>query len=97
MSLNRRTLLGAAALSSALPSLGIPALAQGNVGGNWPTRLVVSYPPGGTVDLTRRILAERLQPLLGQSVVVDMRANLGCPRATVEEAFRRIKQAVAAR
>ncbi|MBI0539484.1 tripartite tricarboxylate transporter substrate binding protein [Roseomonas sp. KE2513] len=80
MSMNRRALLGAAALSSALPSLAVPALAQGNAAGNWPSRplrLVVPYPPGGAVDLTGRILAERLQPLLGQSVVVDNRGGAG--------------------
>ncbi|WP_338662447.1 tripartite tricarboxylate transporter substrate binding protein [Pararoseomonas sp. SCSIO 73927] len=77
MSLNRRALLGTAALS---PALGFPALAQGNAAGNWPSRplrIVVPYPPGGAVDLTARILAGRLQSLLGQSVVVDNRSGAG--------------------
>ncbi|WP_454727332.1 MULTISPECIES: Bug family tripartite tricarboxylate transporter substrate binding protein [Cupriavidus] len=46
-----------------------------------PIRLVVGFPPGGPVDTHARILAEKLQPILGQSVVLDYKAgaagNLG--------------------
>lgn len=68
----RRLLLGAAA---ALP-LAAPALAQGA----WPQRairIVVPFPPGGAVDITGRLLAERLQPLLGQPITVDNRGGAG--------------------
>ncbi|MBB5692952.1 Bug family tripartite tricarboxylate transporter substrate binding protein [Muricoccus pecuniae] len=74
MTLRRRALLGAAASS---PLLGSPAaLAQAP----WPTRplrIVVPFAPGGAVDLTGRLLAEKLQPVLGQNVVVENRGGAG--------------------
>lgn len=36
-----------------------------------PIRLVVGGPPGGAVDVSARVLAERLTPLLGQPVIVE--------------------------
>jgi tripartite-type tricarboxylate transporter receptor subunit TctC len=41
---------------------------------NFPSRpitLIVPYPPGGSTDVTARIMAERMGPLLGQPVVVE--------------------------
>ena len=58
-----------AAVAAALAVVAASAGAQ-----TWPEkplRLVVGGPPGGTVDVSARLLAERLQPLLGQPVVVD--------------------------
>jgi tripartite-type tricarboxylate transporter receptor subunit TctC len=40
-----------------------------------PIRLVVGWPPGGSVDNLARILQPRLQALLGQPVVVENRAG----------------------
>lgn len=68
--IRRRTLLAAAA--SGLCTL--PAFSQ-NVKA---LRLVVPYPPGGAVDATARLLAEKLPAALeGRSVMVDNRPGAG--------------------
>ncbi len=40
-----------------------------------PIRLIISFPPGGSVDLTARALAQKLGESLGQQVLVDNRAG----------------------
>ncbi len=42
-----------------------------------PVRLVVPIAAGGALDITARLLGERLTPLIGQSVVVENRAGAG--------------------
>ena len=42
-----------------------------------PIRFIVPYPPGGTVDILGRVLADRLTTVFGQSVVVENRAGGG--------------------
>lgn len=48
-----------------------PALAD-----TWPAKpikLIVPYPPGGSTDVTARVIAESLRPFLGQPVLIDNR------------------------
>src|SRR5262245_5855135 len=33
--------------------------------------MIVPFPPGGSTDVTARIMAERMRPLLGQPVIVE--------------------------
>lgn len=68
----RGALLSVAGLA-ALPG-GRAARAQPVAGGR-PVRIVVPYPAGGAVDLVGRLLAERMEPALGQQVVVDNRTG----------------------
>ena len=50
----------------------LPALARAQSGGS-PLQLIVPVPPGGSVDLTGRLLAEHLPRTLKQAVVVENR------------------------
>ncbi len=63
----------------ALPLLAAPraAGAQGAWNPSRPVRLVVPIAAGGALDITARLLGERLQALYGQSVVVENRAGAG--------------------
>jgi len=42
-----------------------------------PIRLIVPFPPGGAVDLTGRLLQQRLAAALGQPVIIDNRVGNG--------------------
>jgi tripartite-type tricarboxylate transporter receptor subunit TctC len=69
--IGRRTLLSASAALAAGPVLAQP------VAGGRTVRLIVPFPPGGAVDILGRLIADRLGPVLGQSVVVENRGGAG--------------------
>src|SRR5579859_4638532 len=47
------------------------ALAQAETFPNRTIRIIVPYPPGGSIDLTGRVVGKNLQDRVGQSVVVE--------------------------
>jgi tripartite-type tricarboxylate transporter receptor subunit TctC len=74
--LNRRRFVGLAAAAVAAPSLVIsrPSAADWPVR---PVRVVVPFTPGGSTDITARLVSNRLQEVWGQSVVVENRPGAG--------------------
>jgi tripartite-type tricarboxylate transporter receptor subunit TctC len=64
--------------SSLIAASGLPALAQDAAGyPGKPIRMIVNFPPGGTVDVLTRTVAQKLTEKWGQPVVVDNRAGAG--------------------
>lgn len=64
-------------LTTSIVALSTCALAQPN---QWPTRpltMVVPFAAGGSTDITARMLAEKLGPILGQNVVVENKPGAG--------------------
>jgi tripartite-type tricarboxylate transporter receptor subunit TctC len=74
--LNRRRFVGLTAAAMAAPSI-LPSRASG---ADWPVksvRVVVPFTPGGSTDITARLVSNRLQEVWGQSVVVENKPGAG--------------------
>jgi len=78
--LSRRRLLCLAAAASALPIL--PRIAAAQAYPTRPLRLVIGYPPGGSADITARLIGHWLSELPGQPVVIESRPGAGTNIAT---------------
>jgi tripartite-type tricarboxylate transporter receptor subunit TctC len=68
--MRRRNLLASLPVLLASPAV----LAQGGFP-NRPIRFLVGFPPGGTTDIAARLMAPKMQAVLGQPVVVENRAG----------------------
>ena len=80
MKLARRRFLYLATAAAALPSVSRIATAQ-----TYPTRpvrLIIGYPPGGSADITARLLGQWLSERLGQPFVIESRPGASTNIAT---------------
>lgn len=73
--LTRRNLLIAPVLATTFALPFGTAYAEDNLSG--PVTFIVSFPPGGSIDVVMRAIAPKLQERLGQSVVIENRAGAG--------------------
>ena len=77
MTLRSKPFLACAAVLAAVSGACAPAVAQQASWPQQPIRIVVPQPPGGGTDALARVIAEKLQPVLGQPLVVENRTGAG--------------------
>ncbi len=80
MTFHRRQFLRLAGATLALPAVSRGALAQAYP--SRPVRVVIGYPPGGSADITARLMTQWLSERLGQSFIVESRPGGGTNIAT---------------
>jgi tripartite-type tricarboxylate transporter receptor subunit TctC len=56
---------------------GLAFVAKAQTFPNKPIRIVIGFPAGGPLDLHARLLADKLQAVLGQPVLIDYKAGAG--------------------
>jgi tripartite-type tricarboxylate transporter receptor subunit TctC len=72
---SRRRFLGLVAAAAA-PAI-LPSRALGDAWPAKPVRIVVPFPPGGSTDITARLVGNRLQEIWSQSVVIENKSGAG--------------------
>jgi len=80
MKLPRRNFLHLAAGAAAL--LGISRMASAQAYPTRPVRLIVGFAPGGTTDITARLIGQWLSERLGQQFVIENRTGAATNIAT---------------
>ena len=79
MRLPRRQFLHLTGAALALPFV---SMARAQAYPARPVRLILGYPPGGSADITARLMGQWLTERLGQSVVIENRPGAGTNLAT---------------
>jgi tripartite-type tricarboxylate transporter receptor subunit TctC len=70
-------LAGAAALATCLASASAQTQSPADKYPDKSVRIIVPYPPGGSVDVLGRLIAQRMQENWGQTVIVENRPGAG--------------------
>lgn len=63
--------------ASLLALVALPALAQAQAYPTKPVKLVVPFAPGGTTDIVARVVSEKINLALGQTMIVENKAGGG--------------------